>query len=78
VLPELFGRGIGRQLHERIEAWAREQGARRLSATAHAPNIAARGFAAALGYAEEVVMRGYSRIDGAPIDRIRFGKMLVD
>ena len=77
ILPEWAGKGLGRRLHRRVEAWARERGARRLTAATHAPNLGGRRFAAALGYGEEVVMRGYSRFDGRPVDRIRFGKLLT-
>jgi GNAT superfamily N-acetyltransferase len=76
VLPEWSGRGIGRAVHERIEAWGRGQGARRLSAAIQAPNRAGRAFAAALGYDEEVTMRCYSLIDGRMVDRLRVGKLL--
>ena len=78
VLPEWGGQGLGRRLHARIEAWARDHGARRLTANVQAPNRAGRSFAAALGYAEEVVMRGQSRIGGLLVDRIRLGKLLVN
>lgn len=78
VLPEWSGQGLGRQLHDEVEAWARGQRARRLTATVHAPNGAGRGFAAALGYAEEVVQRSYARFDGRLVDRLRLGKLLVE
>lgn len=77
VLPEWTGRGVGRRLHRRVEDWARGLGARRLTALVQAPNLGGRGFAAALGYDEEVVMRGYARIDGALVDRLRLGKLLA-
>lgn len=76
VLPEWAGQGLGRRMHARLEAWARAQGVRRLSAAIQAPNRAARAFAAAMGYEEEVVMRGLSRIDGLLVDRVRVGKLL--
>lgn len=75
VLPEWSGRGIGRALHDRLETWAREQGVRRLTAAVQAPNRAGRDFAAALGYAEEVTMRGYSLVGGRMVDRLRLGKL---
>ncbi|MBV8889760.1 MAG: GNAT family N-acetyltransferase [Alphaproteobacteria bacterium] len=76
VLPEAARGGIGRQLHDAVENWARDQGARRLTATVPGPDRRARAFAARLGYEEEVVQRGYCRIDGRSIDRIRLGKLL--
>jgi RimJ/RimL family protein N-acetyltransferase len=76
VLPEWTGQGLASRLHRRAEEWARARGVHRLSAAVQAPNLAGRGFAAALGYAEEVVMRGYACIDGRLVDRIRLGKLL--
>jgi len=77
ILPEWAGQGLGRRMHARLEAWARDQGARRLSGVVQAPNRPARAFAAAMGYAEEVTMRGLSRIDGVLVDRVRVGKLLL-
>jgi GNAT superfamily N-acetyltransferase len=77
VLPEWAGQGIGRGLHDRLEAWARERGVRRLSAAVQAPNHAGRAFAAALGYDEEVAMRSYSLIGGRMVDRFRLGKLFA-
>ena len=77
VLPEWAGQGLGRRLHNRIEAWARGQGVRRLTANIQAPNLAGHRFAAAMGYGDEVVMRGQSRIDGMLVDRLRLGKLLA-
>jgi GNAT superfamily N-acetyltransferase len=77
VLPEWAGQGLGRRLHGRIEEWARGFGARRLTATISAPNAAGRGFAAALGYRQEVVMCSQVRFEGRPVDRLRLGKLLV-
>ena len=76
VLPEWSRQGLGRRLHAALEKWAREQGARRLTALVHAPNMSGRGFAATLGYAEEVVQRNYARFDGGFVDRLRLGKLL--
>jgi GNAT superfamily N-acetyltransferase len=75
VLPEWTGQGIGRALHNRLEAWARGHGARRLTAAVQAPNQAGRRFAGKLGYDEEVAMRGYALIAGRMVDRIRLGKL---
>ena len=57
VLPEWSGQGLGRALHDRVEAWGRGRDVRRLTATIQAPNGAGRAFAAALGYEDEVTMR---------------------
>jgi RimJ/RimL family protein N-acetyltransferase len=78
ILPEWCGGGLGRRMHDEIAAWAQGYGVRRLSAAVQAPNHAGRAFAAALGYDEEVTMRGYSLIDGRMVDRLRLGKLLVE
>jgi len=75
VLPEWSGQGLGRALHDRVEAWGRGRDARRLTATIQVPNGAGRAFAAALGYDDEVTMRCYSLIDGRMVDRLRVGKL---
>jgi RimJ/RimL family protein N-acetyltransferase len=75
VLPEAQGRGLGRRLHDRVEAWALDHGVRRLTASVQAPNRAGIAFAAALGYEPEVTMRGYSLIGGRLVDRLRVGKL---
>jgi GNAT superfamily N-acetyltransferase len=75
VLPECQGRGLGKQLHDRVEAWALDRGVRRLTASIQAPNRAGIAFTAALGYELEVTMRGYSLIGGRMVDRLRVGKL---
>lgn len=78
VLPEWSGQGIGRALHDRVEAWGRSRGVRRLTGAIQAPNGAGRAFAAALGYEDEVTMRCYSLIGGRMVDRLRVGKLFGD
>ena len=75
VVPEWQGRGLGRKMHDRLEAWALERDVRRLTAAIQAPNQPARAFAAALGYDIEVTMRCYSMIGGRMVDRLRMGKL---
>jgi RimJ/RimL family protein N-acetyltransferase len=75
VRPEWQGQGLGKKLHDRVESWALDRGVRRLTATVAAPNTTGRAFAAALGYEPEVTMRGYARIGGRPVDRLRLGKL---
>ena len=77
VLPEWQGWGIGRRLHDRVEAWAVDNDVRRLSAVVQAPNQLGLAFAAALGYEPEVTMRNYSLIGGRMIDRLRLGKLFA-
>lgn len=75
VLPERQGQGIGRRLHDRIEAWALDRDVRRLTATLQAPDQPGRTFAASRGYRAEVTMRGYALIGGRMVDRLRVGKL---
>jgi RimJ/RimL family protein N-acetyltransferase len=75
VLPEWQGQGLGRRLHDRVEAWVLDRDVRRLTAAIQAPNQAGRAFAATLGYEPEVTMRGYSLIGGRMVDRLRLGKL---
>jgi RimJ/RimL family protein N-acetyltransferase len=77
VLPAYRRRGIGRELAAGLDAWARERGLSRLTGFAQAASEAARSFALAVGYQEEVRLRGYAIIDGVPSDRIRFGKAVA-
>lgn len=50
VLPEWRGRGIGEQLMQAAEAWARERGAKRMILDLAAANDGARRFYERLGY----------------------------
>lgn len=75
IVPEWQGRGLGRKMHSRIEAWALDHDVRRLTAAIQAPNQAGRAFAATLGYETEVTMRCYSMIGGRMVDRLRVGKL---
>ena len=77
VLPAYRRRGIGRALAAGLDTWARERGLSRLTGFAQSANDAARRFAAAASYQEEVCQRGYAIIDGVPSDRIRFGKAVA-
>jgi RimJ/RimL family protein N-acetyltransferase len=77
VLPAFRRRGIGHALAGGLESWAGKRGLSRLTGFAQAESVAARRFAAALAYEEEVLMRGYAIIDGVPSDRIRFGKAVT-
>ena len=75
VLPEYQRSGLAGRLHAQVEAWTLARGVRRLTATVQAPNQTGRAFAQSLGYETEVTMRGYSRIDGRMVDRLRLGKL---
>lgn len=75
VVPEWQRRGLGRKMHDSVEAWALERGVRRLTAAIQAPNQTGRAFATVLGYETEVTMRAYSLIGGRMVDRLRVGKL---
>ena len=77
VLREAWGLGIGRGLWARLEAWARERGARRLSGAAQAHNLRGLAFAEAAGFRQEALARDYVVIDGCSADRVRLGKVLT-
>ncbi|HVH80220.1 MAG TPA: GNAT family N-acetyltransferase [Stellaceae bacterium] len=77
VLPKWRGQGLAKRLHDRVETWALDRGVRRLTATAQAPNLEGRAFAAAIGYETEVTMRSYSLINGRMVDRLRLGKLFA-
>jgi RimJ/RimL family protein N-acetyltransferase len=77
VLREAWGLGIGRRLWAKVEAWARERGARRLSGAAQAHNLRGLAFAEAAGFRREGQARDYVVIDGRSADRVRLGKVLT-
>ncbi|HKF73244.1 MAG TPA: GNAT family N-acetyltransferase, partial [Stellaceae bacterium] len=76
VLREGSGLGIGSRLWAEIEAWARAQGARRLSGAVQAHNVRGLAFAEAAGFRREALARNYVVIDGRSADRVRLGKVL--
>jgi RimJ/RimL family protein N-acetyltransferase len=76
VLPDYWGRGIGRRLAALAAEWAREKKLRRLTGTTMAHNRRGLRFAENLGFAPEIRCRQYAMIDGRAADRIRFGKIL--
>jgi GNAT superfamily N-acetyltransferase len=55
VAPEGEGRGIGKLLISRGEAWAREQGFRWLTLSVFAQNVRAREVYKRLGYGEDIM-----------------------
>ncbi|HXP75462.1 MAG TPA: GNAT family N-acetyltransferase [Stellaceae bacterium] len=77
VLREASGTGIGRRLWSKIEAWARQHGARRLTGAVQAHNSRGLSFAEAAGFQREAVARNYIVIEGRGADRVRLGKVLA-
>jgi RimJ/RimL family protein N-acetyltransferase len=76
VLRAHWSSGLGRALFERLERWAREQGARRLSANVLAHNARGLRFAAAQGFTVEVESPRFAVTDGRVVHRVRLGKRL--
>ncbi|MBI3514355.1 MAG: GNAT family N-acetyltransferase [Proteobacteria bacterium] len=74
VLASYRGLGIGRRLFEIGEDWARAREAHRLSTAVHAANPSGLGFAAAVGFAPEVVLRRYARFAEGDADLIGLAK----
>jgi len=77
VLHEASGLGIGRRFWGEVEAWARRQGARRLTGAVQAHNLRGLAFARAAGFRQEAVARNYVLIEGRSADRVRLGKLLA-
>jgi RimJ/RimL family protein N-acetyltransferase len=76
VLADYRALGIGRRLFAIGEDWARARQAHRLSTAVHAANDCGLRFAAAMGFAPEVVMRRYARVGDAHVDLIGLAKFL--
>ena len=78
VLADYRSLGIGRRLCAIAEDWARARGAHRLSTAVHAANDAGLRFAAAVGFAQEAVMRGYARFGDVHVDLVTLAKLLPE
>jgi RimJ/RimL family protein N-acetyltransferase len=76
TLRSHWRRGIARRLAVGLEAWAREQGVRRLTGQPLAHNARALRFATAWGFQQELVSPCYAVIDGRTVDRVRVVKFL--
>lgn len=76
VLREAWGRGIGRELARRHEAWATAKGAKRLTTFVIAPNRRGIRFAERLGYRLEVLSPDARIVDGRGMARLRMGKLI--
>ena len=61
--PEQRGRGIGRTLMKAAEVWLRERGCPKIQLMVRNDNVAAKGFYAAIGYAEQEVVTIGRRLD---------------
>ncbi len=78
VLPAHWGVGIGRALWARLERWARDHGARRLSAIVLAHNARGLRFAQAQGFTVDIESPRFALKDGRVVGRVRLGKRLQE
>jgi RimJ/RimL family protein N-acetyltransferase len=76
VLAACRGLGIGRRLLAIGEDWARARNAHRLSTAVHAANLPGLRFAAAAGFAPEVMLRRYARFGDRHVDLLGLAKFL--
>jgi ribosomal-protein-alanine N-acetyltransferase len=76
LLEAYAGRGIGRRLMDKMEAWAREIGARRLDLRVMVNNKRAVALYLHCGYSIEGRTRGEFLIDGKLVDAYFMGKIL--
>jgi RimJ/RimL family protein N-acetyltransferase len=70
--------GLGRQLLQAADAWARSAGVDRLELTVMAHNERAHRLYLAAGFRDEGRKRASLRVRGAPVDEIVMGKLVVD
>jgi GNAT superfamily N-acetyltransferase len=76
VLEAHGGVGVGRALWGRLERWARDNGARRLSAIVLAHNARGLRFAEAQGFTVDIQSPRFALKDGRVVGRVRLGKRL--
>ncbi len=76
VLAGCRGLGIGRRLLAIGEDWARARDAHRLSSAVHVANLPGLRFAAAAGFAPEVMLRRYARFGDRHVDLLGLAKFL--
>ena len=76
VLAGCRGLGIGRRLLAIGEDWARARSAHRLSSAVHVANLPGLRFAAAAGFAPEVMLRRYARFGDRHVDLLGLVKFL--
>lgn len=78
ILQSFTGHGIGRQLFEAMEAWARAWGARRLELSVMAHNERAIALYNRMGFTIEGRMRDSLYVDGQYVDEFLMAKILED
>lgn len=78
ILQEYQGRGIGTELFQRMELWAREHGIVRLELTVECPNEAAVHLYQKCGFQVEGIRKKSMFVDGVYVDEYYMGKILEE
>jgi len=76
VLAEFQRQGIGRRCFAALDAWALEQGVRRLELTVESTNSAAIALYTAAGFTAEGVRRESMRVGGDFVDELSMAKLI--
>jgi len=76
VRQECWSCGIGQRLLDTLAAWARQTGARRLTAEVVSMNQRAQAFYAHCGFVVEAHRRAAAILNGAYLDEVVFGRLL--
>jgi RimJ/RimL family protein N-acetyltransferase len=77
ILERFTGQGLGRQLLEETEQWARRQGLHRLELTVMRHNARGLALYQKMGFAIEGTKRDSLQVDGEYVDEICLAKLLV-
>lgn len=76
ILKDYRGMGIGTQLFEQLEAWARSSGITRLELTAMTHNKTAVGLYQKMGFQIEGIRKNAMTVDGEYVDEYYMGRVL--
>lgn len=76
ILKDYRGMGIGTQLFEKLEAWARSSGITRLELTAMTHNKTAVSLYQKMGFEIEGVRKNAMTVDGEYVDEYYMGRVL--
>ena len=70
------GRGIGRELFQRLDTWAREKQVTRLELTVMCTNMAAKHLYEKNGFAVEGIKKNSMKVNGSYVDEFYMAKLL--